>query len=440
MRVKEIDSCRHWRLAGTLFACGAFWALVTGCSVVKELGSDDTCEAPSEVDGEQSCGPGDVSLTDFGLFDFEITVCSIEDLKAAIDSAQPGTRIEIAPGNYATRLTFTAENSGTPEKPILVTSRDGLGSVIIDGAGATITIKLAGASHIKLSGLEITGGGYHGVFLDKGSQEITIEGNRIYDNIATAPLNSHAEVKGSSTKGVRPAKVVIRDNEIFHTIHPPGGNFQGIDCNRCDDFHIVGNYIHDINAPTEQSYSYFDRGSCIQMKSGSSNTIIERNVIEACNIGIVYGGEGLESPEHIGGIVRNNIIIDSVEMAIAVVNVDGGKIYNNTLFNNGESIRVARDIRFSPSVANVDAQNNILDHPIREEDGLSISKQNNFVVGKNSQIFVSAAKGDFRLAPKAKDLIDHGADLSGHMVDDHAGKPRPKGSGFDIGAHEAPGD
>ena len=82
-------------------------------------------------------------------------------------------------------------------------------------------------------------------------------------------------------------------------------------------------------------------------------------------------------------------------MAIAVVNVDDGKIYNNTLLENAESIRVARDSRFDESVANVVAQNNILDHDIREEDGLSISQSNNLVLSPDADPFVSAETKDF---------------------------------------------
>ena len=73
--------------------------------------------------------------------------------------------------------------------------------------------------------------------------------------------------------------VAILDNEILHRSHPPGGNFQGIDCNFCDRFRIEGNYLHDVNAPTSQPSSSYDRGACIQVKTQSTGTIIARNRI-----------------------------------------------------------------------------------------------------------------------------------------------------------------
>ena len=64
-----------------------------------------------------------------------------------------------------------------------------MGSAIIDGAGADITVKFAGAAYIHLEGLDITGGGYHGVFFSDGAHHIRVAGSRIYDNYAARPLD-----------------------------------------------------------------------------------------------------------------------------------------------------------------------------------------------------------------------------------------------------------
>ena len=439
MIVRSSDSFDAVRHMTVRLATLAFIALTSGCGALDPLRPDpDTCAAPSNGNADASCsdssGASNLLAPVMGQV---IEVGSEEELALVLSRLTPGDTVLIAPGTYKGKVRFTEENSGTAERPIRIRSRDGLGTVVLDGAGADITLKFSKAQFITVSGLEITGGGYHGVFVGNGSHDITILSNRIYDNTKTPPLASHAEFKGSAGDA-RPARVTIRDNEIFHTAHPPGGNFQGIDCNRCNDFHIVGNLIRDINSPTVQSHSYFDRAACIQMKSQSRNTIIEQNTIDNCNIGIVYGGEGLETPEHIGGIVRNNVILNTNEMAIAVVNVDGGKIYNNTLVGNGESIRVARDSRYDTTFSNVDAQNNILDHPIREEDGLTIAKQSNLVVDSSSAstFFVDPENDDFRLAATALEAIDQGSDLGADVRNDHRGRERPAGQQIDIGAFE----
>ena len=364
-------------------------------------------------------------------------VSSAAQLLDAVASARPGDVILLAPGRYQARIRFDETNSGDAEEPVVLGARDGLGSVVIDGAGANITLKFSGAAHVEVRDLEITGGGYHGVFFDRGAHHITIYHNRIYDNHRVRPLNSHAELKGSGGEG-RPADIAIIDNEIFHRTHPAGGNFQGIDCNFCERFRIERNHLHDIKAPTMQPSSHYDRGACIQMKSASRDTVIARNRIARCHIGIVYGGEGLASPEHWGGVIENNLIHDSAEMAIAVINVRGGKVYHNTLFANGESIRVASDKGHPESVSEVDLANNLLDHPIMELRGAKIGSTNNLVLSPAaaSRAFVDPKARDFRLRPSARAAIDRGADLGAAIVIDYAGTKRPQGSGHDIGAFE----
>lgn len=316
-----------------------------------------------------------------------VPVADVAQLQAAVSTARPGDLISIAPGRYGMKLRFTAQNSGSIGAPLTIAARDGMGTVVIDGAGYGVTVKFSGAAYIRITALDITGGGYHGVVFDHGAHDIIIDGNRIHDNHARRPLDSHAELKGSGAKG-RPHRIAITNNEIFHSRHPGGGNFQGIDCNFCTDFLIAGNDLHDIGQPTTQPYSHYDRGSCIQMKSASRNTVIERNRIARCHIGIVLGGEGMESPEHIGGVVRENLIYDSGEIGIAIVNATGAVVSRNTLLRNGEAIRIARDGRHPKGENKVDIVNNILDGPIRAmAKGNSVIKGNNVVApGKAKQI------------------------------------------------------
>jgi Right handed beta helix region/Chondroitinase B len=363
-------------------------------------------------------------------------VSTTGQLRKAVAAAHPGEVILIAPGVYQTIVRFAPGNSGAVEAPVVLGARDGLGTVVIDGDGANITVKLSGAAYVEIRDLEITGGGFHGVFLDRGAHHITIRHNRIYDNHRVRPLNSHAEIKGSGGEG-RPFEVAIVDNEIFHRTHPPGGNFQGIDCNFCDRFRISRNYLHDVNSPTAQPYSHYDRGACIQIKSRSTGTIIARNRIARCHIGIVYGGEGLASPEHQGGIIESNLIHDSAEMAIAIVGVRDGKVYHNTLFNNGESIRIAPDRRHPPGLSEADVANNILDHPFTPPSGLTRDPHSNLVLTAVAhEPFVDVARRDFRLRPSAVAVIDRGADLGAAAARDYAGTPRPQGRARDIGAFE----
>jgi len=136
----------------------------------------------------------------------DVPVADADQLRAAVLAADPGDKIIIAPGRYQTKLRFTEQNSGTEIAPVVVTARDGPGTVVLDGTGtgADITVKFTTAAYVRLEGLDITGGGYHGVFFSSGAHHISINGNRIYDNYTVQPMNSHAELKGSGTADNRP--------------------------------------------------------------------------------------------------------------------------------------------------------------------------------------------------------------------------------------------
>ncbi len=366
-----------------------------------------------------------------------VTVSNAEQLDRAVHMAEPGDHIIISPGRYRAKLRFTAKNSGTKSSPVIVIARDGPKTVVIDGGGTDITIKFNASSYIRLETLDITGGGYHGVFFENGAHDIVVDGNRVHDNHAHRPMNSHAELKGTGGHS-RPYRISITNNEIFHTEHPPGGNFQGIDCNLCDDFLIAGNYIHDIREPTSESYSHHDRGSCIQMKSNSRSTVIERNRIARCHIGIAFGGDGPARPAHLGGVVRNNLIHDSTETGIFIVNTAGGEIVHNTLFSNGEAIRIAQDKFQTGGQNHIDILNNILDGPILITGDYRGALKGNYFLqsGMMLRFFKNPSDRNFRLNAGASALIDQAVKTQNEVSRDYGGAPRPQGSGADIGAFE----
>jgi nitrous oxidase accessory protein NosD len=304
----------------------------------------------------------------------------MEALQEVLDDACPGTKILIRPGHYSGRIVVGPETAGRVEEPIIVMAEKGLGSVTIDGAGAMITWKFNGSSFVHLKDLQITGGGYHGIFFDHGSNHIKIENNRVFDNHRVQPMTSHAEIKGSgggSESGLR--NIVLRGNEIFHSVHPSGSNFQGIDCNFCTQFHVLENYIHDIKRPTSFEYSYYDRGSCIQFKSTSDDIVIEGNLIERCHIGIVLGGEGLASPENISGIVRNNMVTDSEDIGLAIVNARDFQVYDNRIAGTEKSIVLAEDRNFPEGTNTGIIKNNEMSHDLLGIEDFDVQIQGNQV-------------------------------------------------------------
>lgn len=308
-----------------------------------------------------------------------VRVASLAGLQKALDEACPGSEILVHPGHYWGRITVGPETAGTDEKPIIVTAEQGLGTVTIDGAGASITWKFSGSSFVHLKALQVTGGGYHGIFFDYGANNILVENSRIFDNHRVQPLNSHAEIKGSPGGGA-PWNVVLRGNEIFHSVHPPGSNFQGIDCNFCRGFHVLGNHIHDINHPTAFDHSYYDRGSCVQFKSASEDILIAGNLIERCHIGIVLGGEGLASPEIISGVVRDNVVSESADIGLAVINAQDFQIYGNRITGPGKSVLLAEDKNYPAAKSTGNLEGNELQTELLGGEFYDVRVRNNKIL------------------------------------------------------------
>jgi hypothetical protein len=329
-----------------------------------------------------------------------IEVDSAKALQDALATASPGQKISILPGTYRGAFIVKAPAGGSDEQPVIIEAVQGVGTVILDGTGHHMTLRFNGSHHVVVRDLVITGGGYHGVFFENGASHITLENNWVHDNTTIHPLNSHAEIKGSGgDDATRPGHITLRGNRIYHMTHPAGGNFQGIDCNRCDSFHIVDNHIFDIGQPTGRTHSYYDQGACIQMKTRSMDTVIEGNRIENCHIGIVSGGEGAESPEHIGGVIRHNLILGSANIGLVVANVDAGNVHHNTFFGNHRDVLLGSDRRHHRPRNDVEIAHNIFTMPPEELVYEGASIHDNLVINPNEAqaLFVDADGGDFRL-------------------------------------------
>ncbi len=334
----------------------------------------------------------------------DVTVSDVKGLLSAVGSIGPGKTILLAPGTYVLPNRMAITSAGTSSAPALIASLRGPGTVVIDANGAEEAFMVNGGSFLRFEGLTITGGACHAIKVDPPSTDVVIINNRFYDNTRTTTLNNQV----SAVKGDPGAARVTVENNIVEQIAGFGGdNFQGIDCNAGIDWIVRGNTVRDIRGAALS-------GSGIQFKSGSTGTIIENNLVLRCGLnGIVYGGFGnpawgKQKHEHVGGVVRNNVVAECADAGITVINTSDGKVVNNTLYNNGHN----PDVRIV--ARNLEVRNNILDWPIEFRDGTTGAKLNNVVLRKPSDAswFVNAAGADFRLRSDVPVAPDVGATLT----------------------------
>jgi hypothetical protein len=305
------------------------------------------------------------------------------------------------------------------------------GSVTVDANGHEEAFFVAGARYVTIRGLRITGGAYHGIKVDAPAHHVRVEDTRLWDNTRSTDLGSQfSAIKGGGTCDPScVSDVLVEGNTITQVRRFGGNNFQGVDCNACLRWTVRANRITNIRGAALA-------GTGIQFKSGSVGTIIERNLIIGSGLnGINLGGFGTpawgrQAHEHVGGVVRNNVVTRSADAGISVIDTLNGRVVHNTLWGNGFTPDVRRYAR------GLVYRNNILDRPLNLRDGTAARTGGNLVLRtpREAGLFAGAARGDLHLRATARRAIDRAP--PGLARDDLDGVRRPSGRRPDIGADE----
>lgn len=315
-----------------------------------------------------------------------VNVATSEELVKAVAAAKPGDEIVLAAGNYEIRRTATRA-AGSEERPILVrASAPGAARIRVRAAEGFVVQH----PHWIFEGLEMRGapGVEHAFHVVGGADRTTIRRNRLLDFAAA--------IKGNGI-GKHPARefpddVAIEGNTMHNAapletkvpvtpIDVVGGRRWVVRDNFIADFaKVAGTY-------GEKSISY---GAFL--KGNSKDGVLERNLVicewrhsGGIRIGLSFGGGGSEPDEvceeadctykHVGGVMRNNVIMNCPADAAIYVNASKDvRILNNTIYNaNGI------DVRFPESSAEI--RNNIVAGGIRSRDGGRFVAQSNIVTG-----------------------------------------------------------
>jgi hypothetical protein len=171
--------------------------------------------------------------------------------------------------------------------------------------------------------------------------------------------------------------------------------------------------------------------------AGSSDTVVERNLLVDCYQGIAFGNASHGSGDHTGGVVRNNMIYASMphDSVIEMVHAQGWLVAHNTaiLLNPAPGLTWGIEARFSDSQGTF-AYNLTNMRIWPDRDGARGSLVGN-VTQARADWFADIASADLHLRATASEAIDRAAPLAG-VNDDFDGEPRPIGPAPDIGADE----
>jgi hypothetical protein len=158
-----------------------------------------------------------------------------------------------------------------------------------------------------------------------------------------------------------------------------------------------------------------------------------------CQQGIALGYTTDLTPDHTGGIIRNNIVhrasSQSGDFGLNVGNSSNTKVLHNTVMLSG-TYPNAIEYRFAGTTG-ARIQYNLLDGAIAARDGASGTVVNN-LLSAPAGWFVNPTIGDLRLTALATLAIDQAAPSTDVLLD-YDGSPRPIGPASDIGASELGG-
>ena len=371
-------------------------------------------------------------------------------IRRALTLIGPGDTILVADGSY---LGFDVrELDGIAGSPITIRAQ-GAGARVVpttDRSDNRDTILVTYSSYIVIDGLRSYGATRAAVRVDQ-SPKVTIRngvfGNNttwgIFIDFSDDPLIEGNECYGSvqehgiyiSNSGDRP---VVRANRVHDNAA------SGIQLNA--DASMGGDGL--ISAAVIENniiYANGALGAAAINLDGVQNSIVRNNVLYANRAtGIVnYRGDGAQGPKGMK-ILNNTVDQPSIgRYALLFGNTAGTNLVRNNILYHASTSRGSINYITPADVLNVDSDYNLITR-VTPDDGGSLltlalwqaqGHELHSITAAPSTLFASAAAFNYRLA-SASTAIDRGQ-ARVEVPSDIAGRARPVGVGWDLGAYEA---
>lgn len=347
-------------------------------------------------------------------------VSSEEALRDQAHLAAPGTTILISAGSYLMKRYVHIVNSGITLRSETGDRRD----VILDFGGMQTGHFgiLVDADDVTIADLTIRNARDHGVSI-QGNDRATLYNLHILD-IGDQLVKVNPAADGSEDG-------LLACSRLEYTTTAPDEYTNGISAHQAQRWVVRDNEWYRIRTPGNSPVP------TILFWSGSSDTVVERNLLIDCYQGIAFGNASHGSGDHRGGIVRNNVIYASLphDTVIEMVHARGWLVAHNTalLLNPVPDLTWGMEARFADSRGTF-AYNLTNMRIWPDRDGAQGTLTGNATHAKTNW-FVDAAAGNLHLSATATEAIDQAGPLS-RVTDDLDGDRRPIGPAPDIGADE----
>jgi hypothetical protein len=310
----------------------------------------------------------------------QVTVANIEQLRAALQAAQAGDEITIAPGHYVlSEHSLLMNQPGTAEAPITLRAKQ-LGTVKIDSMiaeGFIVSAPFYSVENLDIQGLcNVQEFCEHAFHVIGKAHHFTAHNNRITD------FNAHLKINGEH--GSQPDYGQMMYNTISnsaprntaHAVTP-------VDLVAASDWYIRKNIVSDfIKAGGDKiSYGMFVKGAGADNRIEQNLIICEHKLQNYAGqrVGLSLGGGGTGAAycrdqhcvvEQERGVLQANLVMACSDDGIYLNKAADSTVRGNTLIDTS-----GITVRFPQSAAHV--TNNLVDSLIRERDGGLVHAQDN---------------------------------------------------------------
>ncbi|MCA9625536.1 MAG: PE-PGRS family protein [Myxococcales bacterium] len=365
----------------------------------------------------------------------EFPVSHAQGLLDAIAAASPGDEIILADGTYVLTSNVSCTAAGTATEPIVVRAATPLGAVIELDALEGFKVD---APHWHFEGLDVRGACANDSDCEHAFHVVGQADGFVLRDSRVADFNAQLKVNAQDVGGTyfAPNDGLIVGNDIGDTHGRQTSNpVTKLNIDGGVGWIVRDNYLHDFHKDGGNTISY---GAF--MKSGGQNGLFERNLVicdagassGGARIGLSFGGGGTApqfcapaydanvpcDPEHIGGTMRNNIIVQCSDVGIYLNLAQNTSLLYNTLIAT-----TGIDFRFASSTGLADG--NVVSGPIRDRDGGSHTEGTNLLDVMQASFdgwYTAPLSGDLSLLGTPTELIGMGGP---GVSDDYCGRNRP---------------